>query len=119
MNNHKVLARWTGYCASCPQERPLLLVSHGPHGFRGWLAGGGPEDRTLSYTCGVCGRDEHVPLTEDADAVHDATLLRWDDWVAPPVPAPVVLPLLRRPVVRVVTLPVPQVRATDLFLAAA
>jgi len=77
---HRVLARWTGFCASCPEESPLLLVATGPHGLRGWLSGGGSEDRTLSYSCAVCGRVEHVPATEEEDAVYDASLVRWPDW---------------------------------------
>jgi hypothetical protein len=93
MSNHRVITTWTGYCASCPTEQPLLLVSHGPQGLRGWLSGAGPEDRTLSYACGVCGRSEHVPLTESDDDTYDATLLRWPDWVeAAAVPAPLSAP---------------------------
>ena len=175
MSSHRVLARWTGYCASCPVEQPLLLVSHGPHGFRGWLSGGGPEDRTLSYACGVCGRTEHVPATELEDELYDASMLRWPDWadestapsleqlpgfspvvVSLPSPAPIpvleqvvepayepafepdyepafelVPELLPEPVqaavepapavvrVRIVTLPLQRVSATDLVAAAA
>ena len=81
MTSHRVLARWTGFCASCPEERPLLLVSTGPHGLRAWLSGAGPEDRALAYACAVCGRTEHVPATEAEDAVYDASLRRWPDWV--------------------------------------
>ena len=81
-SQHRVLARWTGFCASCPEESPLLLVATGPFGFRGWLAGGSAEDRTLSYSCAVCGRVEHVPATEEEDAVYDASLSRWPDWEA-------------------------------------
>jgi hypothetical protein len=80
----RVLTRWTGFCASCPEERPLLLLSTGPHGLRAWLSGAGPEDRTLSYTCAVCGRSEHVPATEAEDAAYDAGLGRWLDWVEEP-----------------------------------
>lgn len=92
---HRVITAWTGFCASCPVEQPLLLVQTGPHGLRGWLAGAGAEDRSLSYACAVCGRVEHVPATEEEDAAYDATLVRWPDWVedvlAPlPVSAPVV-----------------------------
>jgi hypothetical protein len=96
---HRVITSWTGFCASCPVEQPLLLVETGPHGLRGWLAGAGAEDRTLSYACAVCGRVEQVPLTEEEDARYDATLVRWPDWVADalaplPVTAPAV-PLVR------------------------
>lgn len=80
---HRVLTRWTGFCAGCPEESPLLLVSTGPHGLRAWLSGAGPEDRELSYACAVCGRVEHVPATEEEDAVYDAGLSRWPDWVEP------------------------------------
>lgn len=79
-SQHRVLARWTGFCASCPEETPLLLVATGPHGFRAWLAGGSQEDTTLSYTCAVCGRVEHVPASEEEDAIYDASLVRWPDW---------------------------------------
>jgi hypothetical protein len=111
MTSHRVLARWTGFCASCPEERPLLLVSTGPHGLSGWLSGAGPEDRRLSYSCGVCGRSEHVPDTEVADAVYDGTLLRWPDWVEE----------LTASVARfqVVTLPAQRVSPTDLVAVAA
>src|SRR5689334_12057519 len=81
MITHRILTSWTGFCASCPVEQPLLLVSTGPHGLRAWLSGAGPEDRTLSYTCGVCGRLEHVPATEFEDEAYDAGLARWPDWV--------------------------------------
>lgn len=129
MTSHRVLSRWTGFCASCPVEQPLLLVSSGPHGFRAWLAGSGPEDRTLSYACGVCGRVEHVPATEAEDELYDLNLLRWPDWVdetlevvAPvlleavslPVVAPVAEPVVQ---VRRVTLPLQRVSSTDLVAA--
>jgi hypothetical protein len=116
MTSHRVLTRWTGFCPSCPEERPLLLVSHGPHGLRAWLSGAGPEDRTLSYSCGVCGRSEHVPATEEEDAAYDATLARWSDWdelVTVPVPAP------RLGRVQVVTLPTHRVSPTDQLIPAA
>ena len=87
---HRVLARWTGFCAGCPEEAPLLLVSTGAHGLRAWLSGAGPEDRELTYTCAVCGRVEHVPASEEEDAVYDASLPRWPDWVEQVV-EPVVL----------------------------
>jgi hypothetical protein len=87
MTSHRVLTSWTGFCASCPEERPLLLVSTGQHGLRAWLSGAGPEDRSLSYACSVCGRTEHVPATEAEDAVYDATLIRYPDWVEEPMVA--------------------------------
>ena len=131
MATHRLLARWTGYCASCHEEAPLLLVSEGPHGVRAWLSGAGPEDRALSYTCGICGRVEHVPATETEDAVYDATLPRWPDWVEvvvepvmvqAPAPVELVAPVdvpVRLGVVRVVTLPVQRGTATDLLVPAA
>jgi hypothetical protein len=81
MSTYRVITTWTGFCASCPADQPLLLVSQGPHGVRAWLSGAGHEDRTLSYTCSVCGRVEFVPATEDEDVHYDATLARWPDWV--------------------------------------
>ena len=108
----RLLARWTGYCASCHEESPLLLVSTGPHGVRAWLSGAGPEDRELSYACAVCGRVEHVPADEEADAAYDATLARWPDAVPAAAPA-------RPGTVRVVTLPVQRGSATDLLCPAA
>jgi hypothetical protein len=87
MTTHRVITSWTGFCASCPVEQPLLLVETGPHGLRGWLSGAGPEDRTLSYACAVCGRVEHVPASEEEDAAYDATLVRWPDWVEEPLAA--------------------------------
>src|SRR3954454_24397808 len=85
MTTHRVITSWTGFCASCPVEQPLLLVQSGPHGLRGWLSGAGPEDRTLSHVCAVCGRVEHVPATEEEDASYDAPLVRWPDWVEEPL----------------------------------
>jgi hypothetical protein len=85
MSSYHLLATWEGHCVPCDAERPLLLVEHGPRGLRAWLSGAGPEDRALSYTCGVCGRVEQVPLTEAEDAEYDATLARYPDWVEPPV----------------------------------
>lgn len=136
------LAWYAGYCATCDTEQPLVLVEHGPRGLRAWLSGTGPEDRDLSYTCRVCGRVEHVPLTEAEDDEYAATLLTWPDTfleAAAAVPtvvqpaavveddvyavaartllaAPPVPP--RRPTLRVITLPEQRVHATDLLLAA-
>ena len=73
------LTTFEGYCVSCDTERPLVVIEHGARGVRAWLAGTGHEDRTLSHTCRVCGRNEHVPLTEAADAEYDLTLRRWPD----------------------------------------
>jgi hypothetical protein len=86
---HSPLAVFDGYCASCSTERPLVVIEHGPRGVSAWLAGVGPEDRTLSHTCRVCGRNEHVPLTEAEDEEYDHTLPRWPDTVLADVPAPV------------------------------
>ena len=122
MTSHRMIARWTGFCASCPDERPLLLVSHGPHGFRGWLSGAGVEDRTLSYSCGVCGRTEPVPATEAEDDLYDAALPRWSDWdelVTAPVPVPVAVPAARIGRVQIVHLPAHRVSPTDLVTTAA
>ena len=116
---HYPLVTFAGYCVSCDTERPLVVIEHGPRGLRTWLAGVGAEDRTLSHTCRVCGRNEHVPLTEAEDEEYDLTLLRWPDTffdVVPlALPAPVVfdLPRPRRPVVHVLTLPVERLLATD------
>lgn len=137
---HHALAFYTGYCAGCAQDRPLVLVEHGPRGARSWLAGSGAEDRTLSYCCRLCGRDEHVPLTEAEDAAYDATLMTWPDTflvdVAAPTTAPwqaaqgdvfasavlrlvttlqppAAIPAPRRPVVRVIHLASQRVGATD------
>ena len=103
MSSYKVLATWNGFCAPCATERPLLLVEEGPRGLRAWWGGVGAEQRALSYTCGVCGRVEHVPATEAEDAEYDATLLRWPDWTPAPqrLVASVVAtaPLVGRPVV--------------------
>jgi hypothetical protein len=99
------LVQHLGYCAGCADERPLVVLEHGPRGLRAWLAGIGAEDRALSYACLVCGRTEHVPLTEAEDAEYDATLPRWAD----PLPALVVVPspprAVVRPQVRIITLP--------------
>jgi hypothetical protein len=76
---HFPLAFYDGYCADCDTERPLVLVEHGPRGLRAWLAGVGADDRALTYCCRLCGRNEHVPLTEAEDAEYDATLPTWPD----------------------------------------
>ncbi|MCW2601172.1 MAG: hypothetical protein JWM02_3001 [Frankiales bacterium] len=73
------LARYDGYCAGCDDQRPLVLMEQGPHGLRAWLAGAGPEDRPLAYTCALCGRVEYVPPTEADDAEYEATLTPWGD----------------------------------------
>lgn len=118
MSSYKVLAAWSGYCAPCATERPLLLVEHGPRGLRAWWSGVGAEQRTLSYACGVCGGIEHVPATEAEDADYDATLLRWPDWSL--VVLPDVVPAApRRPVVTVASLPTQRVSVTDGPLIAA
>lgn len=137
MTTHRVLTSWTGFCAGCPVEQPLLLVESGPHGLRAWLSGAGPEDRTLSYACAVCGRVEQVPATEEEDAAYDATLVRWPDWVAEPAavvvdlavslpvvdPEPVApvaaVPAPRPAAVSIITLPRQRVAATDVLAAAA
>lgn len=75
----KVLATWNGYCADCERDRPLVLVERGCFGVAAWLRGLGSEDRSLRYTCRVCGQVEHVPATEAEDARYDASLLRWSD----------------------------------------
>jgi len=36
---HRVKAHWTGWCAGCHTERPLLLVSLWPRGLRAWIQG--------------------------------------------------------------------------------
>ena len=81
---HRVEAHWTGWCAGCHTERPLLLVSLRPRGLRAWIQGWAPGDGTLSYTCGVCGRCEHVPWDEVDDPAWDLTLHRWPDLVLRP-----------------------------------
>lgn len=97
MTSHAPIAWYDGYCAQCSTDMPLVLVEHGPRGLRAWLSGVGHEDRTLSYCCRVCGRDEHVPATEAEDADYDLTLRRWPDTFLP-VPAPEVI-VLPEPVV--------------------
>ncbi len=120
-----------GYCVGCDDEQPLVVTERGPRGLRAWLAGVGREDRTLSYTCRVCGQREQVPLTEAEDEEHAATLLCWPDWTphvspvaaaAPVTAIPVTIiamPAPRAPLVHVLTLPVQRVHATDLRLGLA
>jgi hypothetical protein len=136
------IAHHDGYCAGCHDERPLVVMEHGPRGLRAWLAGLGAEDRELSYCCLLCGRTEHVPHTEAEDAEYEATLVTWHDWmpvtepvmpvlvetatvvldpvdIAPePVPAVVPQPRVCTPLVRIMTLPTPRVEATDDHLLA-
>jgi hypothetical protein len=90
------LAHYDGYCVSCDVEQPLVLLERGARGLRAWLAGVSHQDRSLSYTCLVCGRVEPVPLTEAEDAEYDTTLATWPDWspVVRPGPAPVLEPIL-------------------------
>ena len=68
MSDVKRLARWTGWCDPCETERPLILTETGERGIRAWLRGIGPDDRTLTLICGVCGSWQHVPHDEDDDA---------------------------------------------------
>ena len=138
------VATYDGYCSSCDDVRPLAVLEHGPRGLRAWLAGHGPEDRALSYTCLLCGRCEQVPLTDAEDQEYAATLPTWPDWnpvlqpkAVPPIlvaagdvfglaaarlpaaPATTVrLPAPRRPQVRIITLPGHRVAATDDHLLA-
>jgi hypothetical protein len=65
VNDVKRLARWTGWCDPCEIERPLVLTEAGERGVRAWLRGIGPEDRTLTLTCVVCGSWQDVPHYED------------------------------------------------------
>ncbi len=82
MTDVALRATWSGYCAGCHTDaRPLLLLQHGARGLRAWLAGVGPDDRSLSYCCGVCGRVEFVPASEAEDRAYDLTLPRWPDWL--------------------------------------
>lgn len=90
MSSVAVVARWSGYCQPCDTDRPLVLTSHGQHGARAWLAGHGPEDRELAYSCEVCGRSEHVPATLALDEAYDATLPRWPDLQLPDLPVELV-----------------------------
>jgi hypothetical protein len=102
------LAHYDGYCVTCDREQPLVLLERGARGLRAWLAGVSHQDRSLSYTCLVCGRVEHVPLTEAEDLEYDATLATWPDWS--PVVQPVAAEAAPEPVV---------VAAGDVFAAAA
>ena len=148
MSTYKLVATWSGFCAPCDTERPLLLVEEGPRGLRAWWGGVGAEQRTLSYACGVCGWTEHVPATEDEDAAYDATLLRWPDWspahrlvasavalrpitgspvmvqapriiLLPGIASASVIPAQRRPSVTIASLPMQRVSVTDGPLVAA
>lgn len=67
MSDVKRLARWNGWCDSCATERPLVLTETGERGLRAWLRGIGPEDRSLTLTCIICGVWQSVPYDE-ADA---------------------------------------------------
>ena len=49
MTSHRVLTRWTGFCASCPEERPLLLVSYAM-----------PETHFIEIMRGICLRGSTV-----------------------------------------------------------
>lgn len=143
-NTYVTVAEHDGYCVRCDTERPLVIQSHGGHGLRAWLAGVGPEDRELSYTCRVCGQLEHVPLTDAEDDEYAATLPTWPDWtpvqipVLAQVPEPIevpagdvfalaatrlalvrTIPAPRKPVVRMITLPGARVAATDVALLVA
>ncbi len=81
MTDVALIASWIGYCADChADDRRLLLVQRGPRGVRAWLAGVGPDNRSLSYCCSVCGRVEFVPATEAEDRAYDLALPRWPDW---------------------------------------
>jgi hypothetical protein len=87
------LAHYDGYCVCCDSQQPLVLMERGARGVRAWLAGVSHLDRSLSYTCLVCGRVEPVPLTEAEDVEYDATFATWPDWspVVQPVAEQVVL----------------------------
>ena len=133
-------------CCGDEDYAPLVITEHGPRGLRAWLSGVGPEDRELAYTCVTCGRIEHVPQTQAEDDEYAATLPLWTDWSPVEPPAAVAslspfvvaagdvfalaaarvradalvmtLPTQRRPIIRVVTLPVQRVEATDDHLLA-
>lgn len=142
------LAHYAGYCVSCDTERPLVLMERGARGLRAWLSGVSHQDRSLSYTCLVCGRVEHVPQTEAEDREYEASFASWPDWspfaqpVAAVVEAPIVVaagdiyaqaaallaeapmvvdltvPVPRKALVTIVRLPVQRVQATDDLLLA-
>lgn len=118
----RTLAWLDGYCASCDDDRPLAVVESGPHGFRAWLSGVGPEDRTLSYCCWVCGRSEHVPATEAEDELFEAGLVSWPDtFLVPAEATPVAAQVAEPQVVATVSASVvagPSVAATDVYLLA-
>ena len=80
MTNVKRVASWTGWCDPCETERPLVLTETGEHGIFAWLRGIGPEDRSLTLTCRVCGEWQLVPYDE-ADV---------DEAIEAPAPAPLV-----------------------------
>jgi len=111
MTSYAALARFDGFCGGCDDVRSLVVLERGPRGVRAWLDGVGPEDRELSYTCCACGREEHVPQTEEEDIEYDATLPTWPDRT--PVVAVLDVPAARPPVVHFITLPVQRVAATD------
>jgi hypothetical protein len=122
------LARYDGYCVSCDREQPLVLMERGARGIRAWLSGMSHHDRSLSYTCLVCGRVELVPLTDAEDVEYEATLSTWPDWSPAGQPvaaldgAPAALdlrlPPTRKAIVTIARLPVQPVRATDGYLLA-
>ena len=80
MTNVKRVASWTGWCDPCETERPLVLTETGERGIFAWLRGIGPEDRSLTLTCRVCGEWQLVPYDE-ADV---------DEAIEAPAPAPLV-----------------------------
>lgn len=111
MTSYAALARFDGFCVGCDDVRSLVVLERGPRGVRAWLDGVGAEDRELSYTCCACGREEHVPQSEDEDIEYDATLPTWPD--PTPVVAVPAVPAARPPVVRYIRLPAQRVAATD------
>jgi hypothetical protein len=103
-------------------------MERGARGIRAWLSGMSHHDRSLSYTCLVCGRVEQVPLTDAEDAEYEATLETWPD--SSPAGQPVAaldeaptapglsLPPARKVIVTIARLPVQRVRAADGHLLA-